>query len=83
MVLKYCETLHRYIQTEMDFLEISSLGAAYRYAAKIEQKFRQQNKREFRFANMQQPKYDKDDLNKLPHNTDEYHSKQSLVADIK
>jgi hypothetical protein len=26
LVLKYCGALHRYIQTEMDFLDISSLG---------------------------------------------------------
>jgi len=36
LVLKYRRALHRYIQTEMDFLDISSLGAAYRYALKIE-----------------------------------------------
>jgi hypothetical protein len=64
LVLKYCGALHRYIQTEMDFLDISSLGFAYRYAVKIEQKFKHQNKREFRSANPQQPKYDKDDPNK-------------------
>ena len=62
--LKYRGALHRYIQTEMDFLDISSLGATYRYAAKIEQKFKQQNKWEFGSANLQQPKYDKDDPNK-------------------
>jgi hypothetical protein len=45
LVLKYRGALHRYIQTEMDFLDISSLGAAYRYAVKIEQKFKHQNKR--------------------------------------
>jgi hypothetical protein len=44
LVLKYRGALHRYIQTEMDFLDISSLGAAYRYVVKIEQKFRHQNK---------------------------------------
>jgi hypothetical protein len=44
LVLKYRGALHRYIQTEMDFLDISSLGAAYRYAVKIEQKFKHQNK---------------------------------------
>jgi hypothetical protein len=38
LVLKYHGALHRYIQIEMDFLDISSLGAAYRYAVKIEQK---------------------------------------------
>jgi hypothetical protein len=50
----------------MEFLDISSLGAAYRYVVKIEQKFRHQNKREFGSANPQQLKYDKDDPNKLP-----------------
>jgi hypothetical protein len=114
LVLKYRGALHRYIQTEMDFLDISSLGVAYRYAVKIEQKFKHQNKWEFRSANLQQPKYDKDnpnkqspenqsktqekkghgktkkdtrkwcDFHKIPwHNTDECHSKQSLVAEIK
>jgi hypothetical protein len=39
LVLKYHICLHRYIQEEMEFLNISSLGAAYRYAAKIEKKF--------------------------------------------
>jgi hypothetical protein len=64
LVLKYRGALHRYIQTEMDFLDISSLGAAYRYVVKIEQKFKHQNKREFGSANPQQPKYDKDVSNK-------------------
>jgi hypothetical protein len=36
LVLKYRGALHRYIQTEMDFLDISSLGVAYRYVVKIE-----------------------------------------------
>jgi hypothetical protein len=48
----------------MDFLDISSLGSAYRYAFKIEQKFKHQNKWEFGSANLQQPKYDKDIPNK-------------------
>jgi hypothetical protein len=60
LVLKYRGALHRYIQTEMDFLDISSLSVAYRYVVKIEQKFKHQNKREFRSTNPQQPKYDKD-----------------------
>jgi hypothetical protein len=64
LVLKYRGALHRYIQTEMDFLDISSLGVAYRYVVKIEQKFKHQNKWEFGSANLQQPKYDKDDPNK-------------------
>jgi hypothetical protein len=64
--LKYHGALHRYIQTEIDFLKISSLGAAYPYAVKIEQKFRHQNKWEFRSANMQQPKHGKDGPNQQP-----------------
>jgi hypothetical protein len=47
----------------MEFLDISSLGAAYRYVVKIEQKFKQQNKWEFGSANMQQPKYGKGNPN--------------------
>jgi hypothetical protein len=64
MILKYHRDLHRYIQTKMDFLDISSLGVAYRYAIKIEKKFMHQNKREFRSANMQQPKHG----NNVPNN---------------
>ena len=64
LVLKYCRALHRYIQTEMDFLNISSLGVANRYAFKIEEEFKHQNKRESGSANPQQPKYEKDDPNK-------------------
>jgi hypothetical protein len=41
MVLKYRGALHRYIQTEMEFLDISSLGVAYRYVIKIKQKLKQ------------------------------------------
>jgi hypothetical protein len=44
LVLKYRGALHRYIQTEVDYLDISSLGVVYRYVVKIEQKFRHQNK---------------------------------------
>jgi hypothetical protein len=44
LVLKYHNGLHRYIQTKMDFLDISSLGVSYRYAVKIEQKFKQHSK---------------------------------------
>jgi hypothetical protein len=39
----------------MEFLDISSLGMAYRYAAKIEQKFKQK-KRDFGSANQKQGK---------------------------
>jgi hypothetical protein len=98
----------------MYFLNISLLGAAYRYAVKIEQKFRHQNKGEFRSTNLQQPKHGKYgpnqqpldnqsktqdkkgkgkmkndtgkwcDFQKIPwDNTDECHSKQSLVAEVK
>ena len=41
LVLKYHGCLHKYIQDEMEFLDISSLGTAYRYAIKIEHKFKQ------------------------------------------
>ena len=64
LVPKYRGALHIYIQTEVDFRDISSLGAAYRYAVKIEQKFKHQNKWEFGYANLQQQKYDKDVTNK-------------------
>jgi hypothetical protein len=36
LILKYHRALHGYIQIEMDFLNISSLGASYRYVFKIE-----------------------------------------------
>jgi hypothetical protein len=49
----------------MDFLDISSLGVSYRYAIKIEKKFKHQKKWEFGSTNPQQPpKYDKDNPNK-------------------
>ena len=64
LILKYRGALHRYIQTEMDFLDISSLNAAYWYVVKIEKKFKHQNKRYFRSANLEKLKYDKDDPNK-------------------
>jgi hypothetical protein len=47
LVLKYHGALQRYIQTEMDFLDISSLGVTYRYVVKIKQKFKHQNKQGF------------------------------------
>ena len=55
MVLRHCNCLQKYIQEEMEFLDISSLGTAYRYAAKIEQKFKQK-KRDFGFVNQKQGK---------------------------
>jgi hypothetical protein len=44
LVLKYHGALHRYIQTEMEFLDILSLGTAYQYAIKIEQKLKQKTR---------------------------------------
>jgi hypothetical protein len=63
LVLEYRGALHRYIQNEMDFLNISSLGSTYPYVVKIEQIFRHQKKWEFGSANLQQPKHNKDDPN--------------------
>ena len=45
LVLKYRSCLQIYIQEEMEFLDISSLGTAYRYAAKIEQKIQTEKAR--------------------------------------
>jgi hypothetical protein len=36
LVLKYHGALYRYIQTEMEFMDISSLRVTYRYVVKIE-----------------------------------------------
>jgi hypothetical protein len=44
LFFKYHSGLHRYIETKMDFLDISSLGFVYLYAVKIEKKFTQQSK---------------------------------------
>jgi hypothetical protein len=55
LVLKYHGCLHKYIQDEMEFLDISSLGTAYRYTVKIEQKFKQK-KRDFGSVNPKQGK---------------------------
>jgi hypothetical protein len=43
----------------MNFMEISSLGADFRYVFKTEHKFKQQNKWVFRFRNLQQQKHGK------------------------
>jgi hypothetical protein len=75
LVLKYRGALHRYIQTKMDFLNISSLGDSYRYVVKIEHKFRHQNKWEFRSANTQQPKNGKDTLTNNLQKTSPRHRK--------
>jgi hypothetical protein len=60
LVMKYHGDIHRYIQTEINFLDISSLSVSYQYVVKIKQKFKHQNKQDFGSANPQQPKYDKD-----------------------
>jgi hypothetical protein len=36
LILKYHDGLHKYIQVEMDLLDLSSLRVAYRYVVKIE-----------------------------------------------
>jgi hypothetical protein len=50
--------LHRYIQIEIEFLDIASLGTTYRYVVKIEQKFKKK-RREFGSTNSSQPKQGK------------------------
>ena len=40
LVLKYHGFLHKYIQEEMEFLNISSLSTAYQHVVKIKQKFK-------------------------------------------
>jgi hypothetical protein len=64
----------------MDFLDISSLGVAYRYVVKIEKKFKHQNKREFGSANLQQPKYDKDALTNSLSKTSPRHRKRRVTG---
>jgi hypothetical protein len=44
LVLKYHGALHKYIQNKMEFINISSLGAAYQYVVKIEQKLKQKTR---------------------------------------
>ena len=55
LMLKYHSCLQRYIQEEMEFLDISSLGTVYLYASKIEQKFKQK-KKDFGSTNQKQGK---------------------------
>ena len=81
LVLKYFGALHRYIQTEMDFLNISSLGVAYRYAVKIKQKFRHHKKWEFRSTNLQQPTHGKDGPNQQ--SLDNHSKKQDKKGKVK
>ena len=51
LVLEYHGCLHKYIETEMEFLNISSLGAAYRYVVKIEQTIKKRNTCDFGSVN--------------------------------
>jgi hypothetical protein len=41
IVLKYHGVWHRYIHIEMEFMDISSLGVAYRYVVKIKKNLKQ------------------------------------------
>ena len=50
----------------MDFLDISSIGVAYQYVVKIENKFKHQKKWELASTNPQKPKYENDGPNKQP-----------------
>jgi hypothetical protein len=63
-VFKYRDALHRYIQAEMEFLDISSLGTTYRYVVKIEQKLEQKT-RQFGPGNPSQQKPGKGSPNPL------------------
>lgn len=65
LVLKYYGCLHKYIQDNMEFLDFSLLGTAYRYIVKIEQKFKQM-KRDFGSANPKQEKAAPKPQNKGP-----------------
>jgi hypothetical protein len=58
LVLKYRGALHRYIQTKMEFLYISSLGMAYQYVIKIKQKLKQKMQK-FGLGNPSQQKLGK------------------------
>jgi hypothetical protein len=59
MVIKYYSGLHRYIQTDMEFPYISSLGVTYQYVVKIKKNFKQKNKRDFSSSNPSQHKHTK------------------------
>jgi len=55
LVLKYRGFLHKYIQEEIESLNISLLDMTYRYAIKVEQNFKQK-KRDFGSTNPKQGK---------------------------
>ena len=46
-ILKYRSGLHMYIQIEMEFLNIETLETTYKYATKIEEKFKHKGKRDY------------------------------------
>jgi hypothetical protein len=58
LVLKYRGGLHTYIETKMEFLDISPLGMTYQYVIKIEQKLKQMT-RQFGSGNPSQQKQGK------------------------
>jgi hypothetical protein len=58
--------LNRYIKIEMDFLDILSLGTAYRYVVKTKKKFKHYNKWDFGYTYPEKEKYEKDCHNKQP-----------------
>jgi hypothetical protein len=62
LVLKYCVSMYIYIQNEMEFMDIFSLGTTYRYVVKIEQTLKQ-NMRQFGPGNLSQKKPGKGGLN--------------------
>ena len=85
MLLKYRDGLHRYIQTEMEFLYISSLAAAYQYAVKIEKKLKQK-KWQFGPGNPSQQKPGKggpNPLNKGQSKDGQYQDNQSKPQEKK
>jgi hypothetical protein len=74
-VLKYKSGLHRYIQTEMDFLNIATLSSAFKYAAKIEEKFKNKGNRDY-FAN-NKPRVEGDNKSGGENKTNDPHSNSS------
>ena len=56
LVLKDHSFLHKYVQTQMRFLDISSLGSIYQYVFKIKHKLKKRNKWEFGSENASQQK---------------------------